>query len=116
MGANPHKGEVEFQAGGEARTLRFGTNELCELEAELGLSTDQIIASFSNSPSITMLRSMFRVGAGGLAPSEAGELIDEIGFRQVSELITKALRLAFPPAQTGSRPRKGGEAGTGKDS
>jgi hypothetical protein len=40
--ANPKKAEVEIRLDGEVHVLRYGFNELCELEEELGMAFQDV--------------------------------------------------------------------------
>jgi hypothetical protein len=97
--ANPHKGEVSFEAGGKTRTLRMGTNEQCELEAEYDLGIMRILAHLDLGR-MTDIRRIFRAClVGGATIEEASEIIDDIGgYLEVMDLLEKTVRLAFPRA------------------
>ena len=94
--ANSHRGEVVFTAGGKERTLRFGTNALCEIEEAAGAGINAVIERLQGGdPSIRTMRMLFAAGLG--VPAEAaGAVMDEIGVAKAGELIGEALALAFP--------------------
>lgn len=117
--ANPHKGEVSFEASGKTWSLRYSTNALCELEDDLDRGIGDVIESLQTSPRLNMLRAVLRAGLSGhkVNQQQAGDLIDELGFDRTRELIGTAFARAFPPVEEagdGERPRKGG--GTGRSS
>lgn len=97
MTANPQRGQVAFSADGKEYTLRFGTNELCVIEAATGKGVPQLVAELQATPYVTTMRAMV---AGGVRPAmsleDAGELIDALGYDRVGELVGQALALAFP--------------------
>lgn len=118
MLTNPHRGEVEFDAGGITRTLRLNTNIICGLENELDMSVDEITTRFARGY-LSVLRSALRAALGGnLTLDEAGAIIDEATPRVVLERLMEAFRLAFPDpeADDGARPPNGAAAGTGPSS
>lgn len=114
--ANPHKGEVAFEAGEQTRTLRFDTNAICIAEEDLDLGVDQIISRL-NSGRLSVVRVLYRAGlVGNVTLPQAGEIIDELGHARAMELLSEALALAFPKADDSGPPPKGEKVGTGKRS
>lgn len=98
--ANKHRGEVTFEALGEMRRLRFGTNALCEIEAAFGEGINETLARLqSENPSIRTMRTIMACGLG-VSESMAGDIVDDIGIDWVGELIGEAMTLAFPPQDT----------------
>jgi len=98
--ANPHKGEVEFAAGGRTRTLRLDTNAMCELEAEFDLGIMRVLAHLELGR-MTDIRRIFRAALDG-KPSleETTDIIDELGgYLPAANLLEKTVRLAFPTAE-----------------
>lgn len=119
--ANPHRGEVAFEAAGQSWSLRFSTNALCTLENDLDLGIGEIVETMQTSPRLSTLRAVLRAGLSQeIDQRRAGELIDELGFDRVRELISDAFALAFPSAVEAEaedvRPRKGAKAGGGGNS
>lgn len=111
--ANPHKGEVAFEAGGKDYTIRLSTNAICSLEAELGVGFGEITRRLDGFNFLT-LRSVLRGALPNATLAEASAVIDEIGYPQAVNHVMEAYRLAFPPADDdGASPPKGGEAGIG---
>lgn len=108
--ANPHRGEVGFLADGKAYTMVYTINSLCELEEETGKGVD-VLAADLEAPSISLVRTLFWAGLRARHPeitvTAAGEIIDTLGFPEVSALIERAFNLTFPEAPKGSsRPPK----------
>src|SRR4249920_3745192 len=62
--ANPHKGEVEFEAGGRMRTLRLDTNAMCELEEEFDMGIMRVLAHLELGR-MTDIRRIFRAALDG---------------------------------------------------
>lgn len=117
--ANPHKGEVTFEAGGKTQTLVLNTNAICNLEDDLQIGITEI-AQLLQAGRMSIVRATFRAGlvngsadGPGLTLLEAGEVVDDVGFLRAVELIQQALERAFPNQEPEApRPRKAG-AGTG---
>jgi len=104
--ANPHKGEVEFEAGGRTRVLRLDTNAMCELEEEFDLGIMRVLAHLELGR-MTDIRRIFRAALDGKPSLEDATLIiDEIGgYLAATDLLEKVVRAAFPTAEAnGSRP------------
>lgn len=116
--ANPHKGEVTFEAKGETWTLRYNTNVICSLEDELDMGIEDILERLQDSPRMSRVRTVFRYGLGDVSEELAGDLIDEIGIRRAANMFGEAFKRAFPTPGPGggARPPKGAAAGTGKRS
>jgi len=127
--ANIHRGEVAFEAAGKVWSVRFGINEICDLEEETGRSVVELGAEMSNPATmrVTMLRAMVWAGLRGAHPEvsikQAGELITEAGTETVIGLVGRAFQAAFPGAEEGAagagddaRPPMAGQAGTGSPS
>ena len=78
--ANPHKGEVEFEAGGRTRMLRLDTNAMCELEAEFDLGIMRVLGHLELGR-MTDIRRIFRATLDG-NPSleEVTAKLDELGL------------------------------------
>lgn len=118
--ANPHKGEVTFEADGKTHTLRLDTNAICSLEDEIGIGILEIMRRM-DSGVMSTLRTAYQCAlvngsTPGLSLAEVGELIDELGYARAATLLSKALEFAFPPAAAegeGANPRRAG-AGTTK--
>ena len=102
--ANPHKGEVEFEAGGRTRTLRIDTNIMCELEAEFDLGILRILAHLELGRITDTRRILRAVLDGNPSLDEATEILDEIGYIPARLLLEKTFRLAFPEAAEGDSP------------
>lgn len=127
--SNPHRGDVAFEAGGKAYTLRYSANAICELETAfdkgfIAIATD--MAAWEKNPRLMRLgaiRTLFWAGLQDHHPDidqkVAGELVLELGgIEKAADLIMEALKLAFPEAaaKVGARPPKRGGAGTGSRS
>lgn len=89
---------VEFEALNKRWMLRFDTNALCSVEAELKLPFAKIIESLQ-AGSICAQRALLRAAMGGKITSElAGEVMDDLGLERVAGLLGDAIELAFPQA------------------
>ena len=114
--ANPHKGEVEFQAEGVTYTLRFSISSIVKLEEVTGRNFPVIAQELATPEkiSMTLVRQLFWAGLQdshpGLDIEAAGELISEAGgMVGAMALIGEALNRSFQKEAGGrGRPRKPG--------
>lgn len=96
------KGEARI---GE-RVLKFGINQLCDIEAAFeGKSAVEVFQGMGDNPSMTTLRQIFAVGLD-VEQAEAGEIIDEVGFAAATAALGQAFEAAFPSAAGDASPRK----------
>lgn len=119
--ANPEKGEVALQVGARVYTLRFGWNEIAELEDLLNVHfSEDIYPRLKQPGSIRVVewRAMLWATLGGqhsgIDLRGAGTIIGEAGLEAVAKAIAKAFTLSFPPAEeVEENPQPaGGSAGT----
>jgi len=107
-----------MSVGGVTHTLRLNTNTICNLEAELDMSVDEITTRFARGY-LSVLRSALRAALNyEVTLDEAGEMVDEATPRVVLERLMEAFRLAFPDpeADDSTRPPNGAAAGIGPSS
>lgn len=98
---NPYRGEASFEALGKQWTLRFNTNALAEFEEAAGVS----LASLGTGMGIKQLRALVWAGLGfhhrrlrgGI--ENAGTMIDEVGAKEMAEVVTQAMSSAFPQSE-----------------
>lgn len=103
--ANKERGEVSFDLDGEAYTLRFSTNAMCELEDATGVPVLQLANSLQDETSVSIktLRAMFAAGLSdsrSVTAPQAGDIIDALGIPRAGELIGQAFMAAFPEADS----------------
>lgn len=114
--ANPHRGEVSFEADGKIWTMVFTTNAICELEDATGESI-QAFGSKLDAPGMKTVRVMVWAGLKSRHPEitieAAGDIIDAVGADKAGDILGRALSLAFPEAKGKPGPRKAGRAGGG---
>lgn len=111
--ANPQRGQLGFEVGGERWTFAFSTNALCVVEEEFDLTDiTQLEKVLTNSPSLRTIRKLFRIGLTDQHPDmtdvEAGRIMQDVGGLEPSlELIMRAVEQAFPEAakEGGANPR-----------
>lgn len=109
-------GAVSFEAAGARQTLRFGINQLCDIEDRLGVGVTQLGEVMKGGLSMRQLRTIFAAGVGsGITDHDAGDMIDEIGVQRAGELVGEAMQAAFPAQEGSGDPRKAA-AGTGSTS
>lgn len=114
VAANPQRGQLGFEVGGERWTFAFSTNALCVVEEEFDLTDiTQLEKVLTESPSLRTIRTLFRIGLTDCHPAmtdrEAGVIMEAVGGLEPSlELIMRAVEQAFPEAaKDGDRnPRK----------
>lgn len=127
--ANPHKGELSFEAEGKTYTLVYTNNALVELEDKLDRGIVDLsleMQSWAKDPQkirLGLLRAVFWAGFIEHHPDvdvrAAGELITKIGgVAKVTDIVGEALSRAFPAEVNGARPPKASPAkpGTGQRS
>lgn len=115
--ANPHRGEVQFEAGGKSYTLRLTTNTICALEAELGVPFGDITRRLDGFSFLTLRAAMRGALGANTSAAEASAVIDELGYAEAVNQFMEAYRLAYPlPNGEDTSPRMGGETGTGSSS
>lgn len=123
---NPHKGEVQFSAGGKNYTLRFSIDAICALEGETGRGIVALISELQDPDKMSLRLARQVLWAGlqehhpELTVKEAGELIPKAGgMLKVMETFGAAFSAAFPQEKDDSpRPQKAGSPrnGTGPHS
>lgn len=78
--------------------LKFGTNAMCKIEDLTSSPIGKLVDMLNgDNLSLTTMRTIF---ACGLIPEtsekDAGDIIDELTFQKVGELIGEAFTAAFP--------------------
>lgn len=125
--ANPHKGEIELQAGDESYVLRYSIDAICTLEDQLDKGFPAIAAEMGN-PDKMRISSVRQVLLAGLRENhpqitlkQAGELIVSAGGAVVVlGKVAEAFAAAFPETEASGtkspRPRANGRQTTGSPS
>ena len=122
---NPHKGEIELQAGDAVYTLRFSIDAICSLEAATGkpFTASAVEMTDPKTASMTLVRLLFHASLMESHPDvslkQAGEIIPAAGgMSVVTEKVFEAFALAFPApeASEGARPPKVRAVGTSRAS
>lgn len=99
--ANRERGEVELKAGDETFTLRLSINALAEIENLLDVGVNDIIAMMMK-PQNFRINTWRAVLWGALRENhkgsleDAGEIMLRAGVQPTVEVLSEALRLAFP--------------------
>lgn len=114
--ANALHGEVEVSIDGKPYTLRFGINELCAVQSDLGLAGDddkfmRICMSMGFVRSYSGMRIAFHRALEkhhGVTLDEAGELVTALGFVHATSAIVECMQWSGPPKGK-SEPESGGE-------
>lgn len=122
--ANPHKGDVAFEAEGRSYTLRFSANAIVALEDCIDKPISEISALLGDVTSLRMknVRAVFWAGLTDHHPdvtaARAGQIIDAVGFGRAVELIGLAFSRAFPDTSGEANPPMPGQDrdGTGSAS
>lgn len=93
-------GEVSFEAGGARHILRYGINELCQLEDRLNIDVARLAQKMAEGLNMRTLRTIFACGlSGDLADDAVGKIIDGVGLQRAGELVAEAMQAAFPSAE-----------------
>lgn len=120
--ANPHKGEVSATIDGTEYVFRIATNEWCELEAEHGKTTDELITEFyamaaASKLDMSRVRSFFRAALSGSMPDidhkEAGAIMSDMGLVDAAGLLGRVISASLPDDEEGEkkpRPPKAAKA------
>lgn len=105
--ANAQKGEVSFEALGQSWTIKLGTNAMCEIEDRTGMSINKI-GDKLNGDGFTMklMRTVFVCGMldhhEGITDRDVGNILDDIGFEQASDVMQRAFVIATPEQKGGT--------------
>jgi hypothetical protein len=109
--ANPHKGDIELQAGEQTYTLRYSVDAICELEDRLDKSFPVIAMEMTDPVKrrLSVVREVLRAGLREHHPDislkEAGELLVAAGGAPlVLAKIDQAFMAAFPQAEASDKP------------
>lgn len=110
--SNSKRGGVSFNSEAGNFVLRYNTNALCRIEDETGKPVSEILETMQDAPSIKMMRTIFGAGLSpAQSPEDVGDLIDELTFAEVSNLVERAFKLAFPEGEQGEgKPKATGKA------
>lgn len=123
--ANPYRGEVSAKLGDATITLKMTANSWCELEDDLGKSSDEIQSEFfamvkSGRASMKLMRSYFRAcllhSHQGISLEDAGNIMTELGLLNAAELLGRAIAQSMPAAEEAkpaNPPRGRKKGGTG---
>lgn len=114
--ANPHRGEVTFEADGKQWTLAYSINALCVLEDALGMGIGEVVERFGNVQKLRLntVRAVLWAGLNDHHPEvslkQAGELIADMTLPTSIDLLGRAFSLAFPDGkdESGNPPQPGG--------
>jgi hypothetical protein len=100
MTANPIKGEVAFEADGQAYILVMDFNALCILEDSLDLGVQEIVARLETQVRGGFLRSLVWAGLQehqpGITEKAAGQIVGAYGFDKTVALVIEGFAKAFP--------------------
>jgi hypothetical protein len=97
---NKHKGETPLTVGNKEYILKFTTNSLCELEDALKMSIPEMMEKMAAGMGFRDLRKILWAAClehhSEVTFHEAGKMIDQVGFKQCLDSVTKALNAGFP--------------------
>lgn len=96
--ANPALSEVTLKVADAEYILKYSTNAICELEDLLNKGLNEIVSDLAR---LSTVRAMLWAGLRAKQPDvtikSAGEIIDKCGMVAATDVIGKALNVAFPP-------------------
>lgn len=115
---NRLKGESVLEVDGKPYTLVFDINALCEVEDELGMDVDMLLAKYASGTSAKIVRGMIWAALQKNHPctvDEVGDLMSAVGFQESKQALERAMAAAFPPPEEveEKNPPKRRKAGTG---
>jgi hypothetical protein len=108
MAANPMRGEAQL---GDY-DLVYDFNCFCVLERETGLKFHMLLVTLQTDLGLSDLRDFIWAGLQakhpGTSVERAGEIIGQVGFKEATDAVQKAMQAIFPPEKgKGKNPRKG---------
>jgi len=105
--SNPVKGEVHFDARGQAWTFKLGTNAQVLIESKAGMPMPQFIKRFDNLGA-SEIRMIFWAGLQRQHPEvtedDVGDMIDELGADRVADIFKEAFESAVVKKDNGAAP------------
>lgn len=117
MGVNKLAGEVSFEAGGKGYILRLGVNEMICLMDAWGIPPDNLQALFvklQQLKTLVVLRELvmhaLRRDQPQLTLLDAGDLVTQVGFDRMGDLVFEAIKWALPEPKPSE---EGGDEGDG---
>jgi hypothetical protein len=121
--ANPIKGEVAFTSGRQNFTAVLGTYGLSALERRMGRPVHKLFAA-SDDVGVDTILACFHASLlrhHGLSELEVADMVDEMGFDEVTAIVGEVMALAFSKEEAKApgnpqRPAAKTRAGTGKGS
>jgi hypothetical protein len=108
--ANPHKGQVAFEADGNRYTLSFSANAICEAEEHFGRDPGEVMAEVvGGKPApggLGKLRRLFWLALGDHHPDvtfdDAKALLKHLAPADMALMVGKAFALAMPDVEAGA--------------
>ncbi|MBP1849695.1 hypothetical protein [Rhizobium halophytocola] len=116
---NQVRGIITREVAGETLSFRISANEWCELEDELGKTTDQLLKDFfekaqAEQLDMRYLRGYFRAALSGHRPDitdrEAGEIMADMGMIDAVKTLGEVIMASVPQPE----PKKAPKAGNAK--
>ena len=107
--ANKQRGEIAVEALGKTFIMRLGTNQICELEDDLGLGINQIVERLNDPAQMKLgfMRTLVfhAIGwQGDATKNDAGDLIDAVGMDAIAGKLGEAFTAAFPNSEETDNP------------
>lgn len=103
--ANPHKGEVSFEAGGKRYVFKIGTYAQAILERRVKTTWPKFISRPQEEWGVDDTLAMFWAGLHRqhkLSEEQVADLIDEIGIDKLGEIMAEAVRLSTEQGDVGA--------------
>jgi len=109
--ANPHRGEVDIEIGGETWTLRLTLNAMCEIEEQTGKGLPEIVnilqhgkaGGFSGMRAIVCAAA--RSNLPDLTPEMIGEMIDISDMQKIGHAINQLVSRSAPDGTGDENPQ-----------
>lgn len=88
---NRKRGEVEFEAGGKTKVLRFTYNKIAILEQSLGFPITAIAQNLGVNTIMTAMTIGLSNKKNKVTRSEVAGILDELGFPKCADIVTDAI-------------------------
>jgi hypothetical protein len=115
--ANPHIGEVGFEAGGQSYTFKLGTYAQAVLERRTKLPAGKFFARPQEDWGVDDMLSVMYAGLyqrHKLTEEQVADIIDDIGMVKVAEILGEAIKSANPEeGSSAADPQTAKAGGTG---
>lgn len=111
---NSKRGGVTLKNGDEEIIVRISTNAMVRYQDLAGETFLSGFNALQEDPSdIRRLRNLFWASVSdidGMTPDRAGDLLDDLGYKEAFPKVSEAVALAFPESKKEEKATKEGES------